>query len=87
MAELPAKATAARINRNKGVDMYITKTVNGVPAVERRPSVLNFRDENRGSSNWRWVLVDHKPALLLNEHDREWLKAIDEADARKVHHA
>ena len=68
--------------------MYITKTINGIPAIERgRPNVLSFWDGNRGSSNWRWVLVDHKLALLLNEHDREWLKTIEEADPRKVHHA
>lgn len=86
-AQFRVKLPTHKSTRNKGVGMYTTRTVNGIPAIERdRPSVSSVWDQTRHSSNWRCVLLDHKPALLLNEHDREWLKAIDEA-AGKVQNA
>ena len=71
--------------------MYATKAVNGVPAIQRDgQSVLNVCDQNWDFANWLCELLNelgHKSELLLNEHDREWLNAIDRPFRRTAHHA
>jgi hypothetical protein len=58
---------------NEGVNMYATKTVNGVPAIERDgQSVLSVCDENWDFANWLCALLNElgrKSDLLLNEQD------------------
>jgi len=70
--------------------MYITKAVNGVPAIHRDgQSVLSVCDQNWDFANWLCALLNelgHKSGLLLNEHDQEWLKAIDSPFRRTVQH-
>ena len=71
--------------------MYATKTINGVPAIQRDgQSVLNVCDENWEFANWLCALLNelgHMPTFLLTEHDREWLKAMDGAFVKAVQHA
>jgi hypothetical protein len=71
--------------------MYATKTVNGVPAIQRDgQSVLNVCDQNWEFANWLCALLNElgrKSELLLNEPDREWLQTIDSAFRRTVQHA
>ena len=71
--------------------MYATKTVNGVPAIQRDgQSVLSVCDQNWEFANWLCALLnelDRKSELLLNEPDREWLQTIDSAFRRTVQHA
>ena len=65
--------------------------VNGVPANQRnRRSVLSVCEQD-----WKFVnkicellnAFDDDPEIFLTEHDRKWLKAMDCAFGRKVHHA
>ena len=71
--------------------MYATKAVNGVPAIQRDgQSVLSVCDQNWEFANWLCALLNelgHMSELLLNEHDREWLNAIDSPFRRTVQHA
>ena len=71
--------------------MYATKAVNGVPAIQRDgQSVLSVCDQNWDFANWLCALLNElgsKSELLLNEHDREWLKAVDRAFRRTALHA
>jgi len=71
--------------------MYATKVVNGVPAIQRDgQSVLSVCNQNWEFANWLCALLNelgHMPELLLTEHDREWLKAMDGSLGRKVQHA
>ena len=71
--------------------MYATKAINGVPAIQRDgQSVLSVCDRNWDFANWLCALLNElgdKSELLLNEHDREWLKAADSAFRRTVQHA
>jgi hypothetical protein len=80
-----------RPTMNKGVDMYATKAVNGVPAIQRDgQSVLSVCDQNWEFANWLCALLNelgHKSELLLNEQDWEWLKAIDSPFRRTAQHA
>jgi hypothetical protein len=71
--------------------MYATKAINGVPAIQRDgQSVLSICDQNWDFANWLCALLNelgHMPELVLTEHDREWLNAMDGAFRRKVQHA
>jgi hypothetical protein len=71
--------------------MYATKAINGVPAIQRDgQSVLSVCDQDWAFGNWLCALLNElgqMPELLLTEHDREWLKAIDGGFRRKVQHA
>jgi len=71
--------------------MYATKALNGAPAIQRDgQSVLNVCDQDWEFANWLCALLNElgrKSELLLNEHDREWLKTIDSAFGRTVQHA
>jgi hypothetical protein len=71
--------------------MYATKVINGVPAIQRDgQSVLSVCNQNWEFANWLCALLNelgHMAELLLTEHDREWLKAMDGAFAREVQHA
>ena len=71
--------------------MYATKVVNGVPAILREgQSVLNVCDQDWEFANWLCALLNelgHKSELLVDEHDREWLKTIDSPFRRTVQHA
>ncbi len=71
--------------------MYAATAVNGVPAIQRNgQSVLSVCDQNWDFANWLCALLNEPgqmPELLLTEHDREWLKAMDGALRRKVQHA
>jgi len=71
--------------------MYVTKAVNGVPAIQRDgQSVLSVCNQNVEFANWLCALLNElgqKSELLLNEQDWEWLNANDHAFRRAVHHA
>ena len=75
----------------KESDMYYTKSVNGFPAIQRDGrSVLSVWGQDWEFANWLCELLNElndTPTLLLNEHDRVWLKAMDSAFGRKVQHA
>ena len=71
--------------------MYSTKSLNGIPTIQRDGrNVLAVWDQD-----WRLARdvckllneMDAEPRLLLNEHDRVWLKAIDRAFSRKAQYA
>ena len=71
--------------------MYATKVVNGVPAIQRDgQNVLSVCDQDWEFANWLCALLNElgrKSELLLNEHDREWLNAIDSPFRRTAQHA
>jgi cellulose synthase/poly-beta-1,6-N-acetylglucosamine synthase-like glycosyltransferase len=71
--------------------MYATKAVNGVPAIQRDGQrVLSVCDQDWEFANWLCALLNElggKSELLLNERDREWLKAIDSPFRRAAQHA
>jgi hypothetical protein len=74
----------------KGVNMYATKTVNGVPAIQRDgQSVLRVCNQNWEFANWLCALLNelgHKSELLLKEQNWEWFNPNDRTFRRK-HHA
>ena len=71
--------------------MYATKDVNGVPAIQRDgQSVLSVYGQDWEFASWLCTLLNelgHMPELLLTEHDREWIKAMDVTSRKKVQHA
>lgn len=71
--------------------MYVTKPVNGIPAIERDGQiVLSVHEQNWEFANWLCALLNelgHKAALLLNERDMERLKTMDGAFRRQVQNA
>jgi hypothetical protein len=71
--------------------MYATKTVNGVPAIQRDgQSVLSVCDQDWEFANWLCALLNelgHKSDLLLNEPGCEWFDANGRSLRRTVHHA
>jgi len=71
--------------------MYATKTINGVPAIQRDgQSVLSVCDENWDFANWLCALLNelgHKSDSLLKEQQFEWLNANDSAFRRAAQHA
>jgi glutamate synthase domain-containing protein 1 len=76
---------------NGGIDMYFTKLMNGPRTIQRnRRNVLRVWDQN-----WRFAYqfcellneLEDGPKLLLNQEDRNWLKAMDRAFDRKAQHA
>jgi hypothetical protein len=88
----PAERTRhKRSKRNKGVDMYATRAVNGIPAIQRNgQSVLSVCDQNWEFANWLCALLNElgqKSELLLNEQDGEWLRANHRDFRRAVQHA
>jgi hypothetical protein len=91
-AAIPAELRGIRgLNRNKGVNMYATKAVNGVPAIQRDgQSVLNVCGQDLEFANWLCALLNElgrKSELLLNEQDWEWLNANNRACRRTAQHA
>ena len=77
--------------RNKEFDMYSTKLVKGIPAIERDgQGVLSVWGQDWEFANWLCELLNHlgdTPKLLLNEQDCKWLKEMDQAFGRTVQHA
>jgi len=71
--------------------MYVTKAVNGVPAIQRDgQSVLSVCNQNVEFANWLCALLNElgqKSELLLNEQDWEWLNANDRTFRRAAQHA
>jgi hypothetical protein len=71
--------------------MYATKTVNGIPAIQRNgQSVLGVCDQNLEFANWLCALLNElgqKSDLLLNEQDWKWLNVIDSPCRRTAQHA
>jgi len=71
--------------------MYVTKAVNGVPAIQRDgQSVLRVCDQDWEFADWLCALLNelgHKSELLLNEQDSEWLNANDRAFRRTAQYA
>jgi hypothetical protein len=71
--------------------MYVTKAVNGVPAIQRDgQSVLRVCGQDWEFADWLCALLNelgHKSELLLNEHDWEWLNANERAFRRAAQHA
>jgi hypothetical protein len=69
--------------------MYSTKSLNGVPAVQRNGrSVLTVWDKDWNFANEICGLLnslEDDPEIFLTEPDRKWLKALDRA-FRKVQH-
>ena len=70
--------------------MYSTKSQNGVPTIQRDGrNILGACERDWRFASWLCELlndIDSEPPLLLNAHDRVWLKAIDCAFGRKVQH-
>ena len=70
--------------------MYVTKTINGVPAIQRDgQSVLRVCDQDWEFANWLCALLNelgHKSELLLNEHDRAMFNVVDSALRRTAQH-
>jgi hypothetical protein len=71
--------------------MYATKSLNGVPTIQRNGrNVLAVWDQDWTFASEVCELLNEMesdPPLLLNEHDRVWLKAMDRAfGKRKVQH-
>ena len=71
--------------------MYVTKAVNGVPAIQRDgQSVLRVCDQDWEFADWLCALLNelgHQSELLLNEQDWNWLNTNDRALGRTAHHA
>jgi len=71
--------------------MYVTKSVNGSPAIQRDGrGVLSVWSQDWEFANWLCELLNQlgdTPKLLLNEQDCKWLKEMDQAFGRKVRHA
>jgi len=71
--------------------MYVTKAINGVPAIQRDgQSVLSVCHHDWEFANWLCALLNElgeKSELLLNEQDWNWLNAIDRACRRTAQHA
>ena len=71
--------------------MYVTKAINGVPAIQRDgQSVLSVCQQDWEFAYWLCALLNElgqKSELLLNEQDWEWLNAIDRPFRRAVQHA
>ena len=71
--------------------MYSTKSLNGVPAIQRNGrSVLTVWNEDWNFANEICGLLnslEDDPEICLTEHDRKWLKAMNRAFSRKVQHA
>jgi hypothetical protein len=71
--------------------MYSTKSLNGIPMIQRNGrSVLAVWDQDwEFASDLCKVLneLDEYPALVLNEHDRDWLKAMNRAFHGRMQHA
>jgi hypothetical protein len=69
---------------------YAAVAVNGVPTTQRNGrSVLGVWEEDWKFANnicERLNSFDDDPELFLTEDDRKWLKAMDCAFGRKVHH-
>ena len=97
MAELLRAAIPAepprheRVNRNEGVNMYATKAVSGIPAIQRDgQSVLSVCGQDWEFANWLCALLNElgrKSELLPNRHDREWIDAVDSPFRRTAQHA
>jgi hypothetical protein len=87
-AELPRHE---RSRRNEGVNMYATKAIKGVPAIQRDgQSVLSVCGQDWEFADWLCALLNElgqKSDLLLNEQDWDWLKAIDSPFKRTAQHA
>jgi len=70
--------------------MYFTKSLNGVPTIQRdgRNVLAVWGQDWRFASYLCELLneIDAQPPLLLNKHDRVWLKAMDHAFASEVQH-
>ncbi len=56
--------------------MYSTKSVNGFPHWEFACWLCRLLNQ-----------LDENSELFLNEFDRNWLKALDHAFTKEVHHA
>jgi hypothetical protein len=71
--------------------MYVTKAVNGVPAIQRDgQSALSVCDQDWEFANWLCALLNelgHIPELLLTEPERKRLKAMAGAYRRMTQHA
>jgi hypothetical protein len=82
--------TAVKYGSAEGLDMYSTKSLNGVPTIQRNGrSVLGVWDQNWEFANEICALLnslEDDPQVFLTEHDRKWLKAMDRA-FKKVQHA
>jgi len=72
------------------VNMYSTKSLSGVPVIQRdgRNVLMVWEQDWRFAADLCELLneMDAQAPLLLNKQDRVWLKAIDRAFRRKVQH-
>jgi hypothetical protein len=72
--------------------MYSTKSVDGLPAIQRNGrNVLSVWEKDWDFADQLCELLNKResrqPKLLLTKSDRKWLKAIDRAFRIKVKHA
>jgi len=71
--------------------MYSTKLVNGFPVIQRDArSVLSVWHQDWEFACWLCQLLnelDENSELLLNEFDRNPLKALDHNFTKEMHHA
>ena len=77
--------------KDKGVDMYSINSLNGVPEIQRDGRrVLSVWDQDWEFANEICELLnafENDPEICLTADDRKWLKAMNSAFGRKVHHA
>jgi len=68
--------------------MYSTKSLNGIPAIQRNGrSVLSVWDENWGFAEEICELLnslEDDPEVFLTQHDRQWLREMDRAFRKEV---
>jgi hypothetical protein len=91
-AAIPAEQPRPdKVKQEQRSNMYATKAVNGVPAIQRDgQSVLSVCNQNWEFANWLCALLNelgYQSELLLNEQDWDWLNTNDRAFRRAAHHA
>jgi hypothetical protein len=86
----PKLSQTSELVKDKGVGMYSTKSLSGVPVIQRdgRNVLMVWEQGGRFATDVCKLLneMDAQEPLLLNKRDRVWLKAIDRAFRRKVKH-
>ena len=79
----PKLSRTSELAKDKGVGMYSTKSLSGVPVIQRdgRNVLMVWEQDWRFATDICELLneMDTQAPLLLNKQDRVWLKEIDRA--------
>ena len=80
-----------KFHTTKESEMYSTTSVDGFPAIQcNGQEALSVWGHDWEFAEWLCAILNELssvPKLLLSEQDCEWLKEIDHAFGRQVHHA